>query len=489
MSKIFQKASSMPANRGFSVPKNSFRVLDNELEKLPEYSIPLGSRILHPFFIRPNATERTALCINERNPQLFEGKPVLPALVKDATSNKSTLIESRLDFHSVKDIQRWLHSFVSSRNKSSMEVLAGILPEIRRSGFNVVSGVGKEVESFLQENPSMDSQQLDNILSKLLIFPAEPNPIFLDELLLYILQRETLSEQQWLASLQVLPKYIGREIDDVRMLIEILSQWLWVSAKFEVSEEIATLLIQTINATSQKLGEDVVQQFGDEYLNKLLEIYIKVRDFHESSTIIAKLGSRNRAPPVKVVEAYMELVKNYSTFDEVGKILERKFKMANLYGLHPFFRTHLTPIIIDHLLSYCVHPSEVFALFDLITSTSSANKLLDSQLSNIIMSLYRMNDSHVKISLHLSSLYEKLRKSYQGIMPEKYVLDFVTPLASISNFRAIQQILDEQELKDTKPVLHLIKNHSAFKNTFGFTAEDKTNLTNYILHKRAEHFK
>lgn len=75
-----------------AIPKNKFKVADEAWGPLPDYVIPAANKVVHPFYLKPNATERTLLCMSESNPKLAFQRKCCPSGICEASCNQQEYV-------------------------------------------------------------------------------------------------------------------------------------------------------------------------------------------------------------------------------------------------------------------------------------------------------------------------------------------------------------------------------------------------------------
>lgn len=313
--------------------------------------------------------------------------------MRHPVTNRSTLVESRLEFNSVKNISGWLARFQKSRDFPEVRLLSKEgMALIRKSKVDPNSLTIQELEGFLAKHPKITVEALDTELNKALIFKnTESNPIYLDEIFLYILQREGLTQSQWKVVLEILPKYVGKEVDDVNMLKLILVQWAVSADRFAAPthQAVSQFLNIARSSTIMSNNENLLASFEDSHLSKLTELFIRANDLKASSSVLRILISRNVAPPLDIIEDFVSMVDNIpcSTSAEKAESFDRKTKLHELDVLSPVFASHLSPKLVTILLGYCIHQSEMFALLELCLKSEVAESILDACINDFIIKL------------------------------------------------------------------------------------------------------
>lgn len=486
MSILSRAANKLQPGKTLLVPKNKFKVADEEWGHLPEYVVPAANKIVHPFYQYPNATERTALCITERNPKLFNGKPVLPAFVRHPVTSESTLVESRLSFDTVKDVSKWVQRIHKSGDRLFHKVnitSSDSGPKVRKTKMTSESPFVKQLDNFLNSHPQLSFETLDSELSKLFIFHKGQEVIYLEEIFLYILQRDNLTVPQWKATLKTLPKYVGKEIDDIDMLNTLLIQWVLSGEQLftKIDTPALNLLWNVIKSSRESLNQNIITNLNNVQLNKLFDTFLKGKDIKVSRILLETLASRRIMPSLPSIEEYIELVGQAGQETDAGIVpLERKSKLYLLHVLSPVFASNLTCRMTDLLLPYCIHQSEIFALLDLALKSKYSKDIAKSCVNNFVLRIAQLKDSQVDNSLNISSLYYRIKAYNNGTVPKANLLAFIIALLTNSNFRAVQTIINEQPVKEITKVIEVVKNQTTFIDQFGFTGVDRETLLHFL---------
>ncbi|CDO96532.1 unnamed protein product [Kluyveromyces dobzhanskii CBS 2104] len=486
MSVLSRAANKLQPGKALLVPKNRFKVADDEWGHLPEYLIPAANKFVHPFYLFPNSAERTMLCINERNPQLFNGKPVLPAFVKHPLNRELTLVESRLSFGTVKDISKWVHRMQKTGQRVAHKVNVHpsvAVQSVRTSKLKSGSPFIKQLQQFLTNNPHISFETLDSELSKLFIFHQRNEVIYLEEIFLYILQKDDLTSSQWQATLKALPKYIGKEIDDVDMLNTLFLQWILTGEKLfeKIDTPALNLLWNVIGSCSESLNQDVIAKLTNGQIQKFFDTYLNSENLKISQHLLETLASRNVMPVLSSIERYLELVTKARLAANSGTAAsDRKTGLYMLHPLAPVFATNLTSKMVNSLLPYCIHQSEIFALLDSSFRSKFFTDITSTCMNNFILRIGQLKDSQIDNSLNISALYNKLKLYHNGNVPKECVFSFIIALVANSNFRAVQTIIKEQPVHDMSRVLEVVKNQTSLVDQSGFTEFDKEVLLNYL---------
>lgn len=484
---LSKAANRLQPVKSVTIPKNKFRLdLNNEdgLQKWPEYIVPNANKLVHPFYRTPNPTERTILCIDEKSPQLFNGHAVLPAFMKDPVTRELTLVESKISFGTVKDVSKWVNKIYrqSQTNDQNKVLIFEDIPAntVRESRLDTESPLVVELDRFLDSHPEISIESLDSELSRMFIFKRARQVVYLDEVLLHILQRDTLTSSQWNSVLKVLPKYAGKEIDDTSMITMLIAEWVLVGRKLFGNETVCNsseMLWQVIQQISESLNKDICNKFTIKELNVLLNLFLDAQNLELSRAMLDKLALRHNAmPSLPLAEKYMAFI------DALDTQVDRKTKLYYMHILSPMFSSHLTSTMATILLPYCVHQAEIFALFDLALKSKYAEEILPIITTQFILRLSQLKESQIDNSLNISTLYNRLKIHYNnaGKIPQSSVFALVVALVANSNFKAIITLLQEQTIKDISKAIELVEKQSVVLDTFGFREADKNTLLSYL---------
>lgn len=446
--KLYSTLNEVPSKT--LVPENPYRRTEGAVSfRKSRNNIPGPNQILHPFY-SPTELERAALCITEVSPKLLNGKPVIPAIIEHPRTMKPVLLNTRLQFDTVKEVYAWVRDFVQNRTDLSKLDLIDI----------------HEINSILRSS-KLDKRQLPQIIKLASLFSGndvketvskplnlvidslaadKDMVLFSEDIFLYLLQHHADSDVKVISIIESIITFLNRDIDQFKVAETLVLQVL-VSMKnnqIKVTPSLTSAFVNLINAISDRFHhQNCITCFQPVVSCYVLDFYLQSAKLNESKIIFTDLINKKLCPRGEIISQYLDLIESELGSSYTDEELLRKFVYISDFA--SIFQTVLTPKIVEYLLPYCRHFHEVTSLLTLIENSNMKKQILDVNLPQLIRKASNMTTNNIKNSINLSALYQRVSNHYGGKIPDKIKKSFILQYAFNQNYTMIVTLTNELE--------------------------------------------
>lgn len=358
------------------IPKNPHKNLEDGSFRKFKRVVPSFEETIHPFY-SPNILERAGLCMSETAPELMDGKPVVPAIIKHPRTSQATLVNSKLHFDSVEESSKWLQYL---RRGTMSNSHLRIINEHDIEGLIRPSRLDRSETPKLQQFASLFENKDDTAINSVMVssiieslVAGKDKIIFSEEVFLYILQHYCKTVNGFTSVVHSISEFLRKDIDDFKVAEILLLQ---VMVKFKrnaslQSSAASSAISSLIDAISSRFHKAFcATDFTPPVIQTVLEFYISAGHLKESKVLLTDLVNKGYCPSVAVIESYLELVESTVGTCTSNDLFLKKF--VYISNFRPIVQAVLSPKIVEMLIPYCRHFDEILSLLSLIEDSKLA---------------------------------------------------------------------------------------------------------------------
>ncbi|CUS22284.1 LAQU0S05e01904g1_1 [Lachancea quebecensis] len=428
-----------------AIPKNpNKRTHDGSFRKFKRV-VPAVEDSMHPFY-SPNVMERAILCASETKPELLDGQPVVPAVIKHLKSLESTLVSASWQPESKQCLNYWLKPFREMRKKSSpLKLIDSHEIDIVLRSSKIDPGRIPELQKFalMFENEDMgilSATTIGSLIDRLI--SDQGKAVFSEEVFLYILQHYCKSGQSIASVAHSISEFLHKDIDDLKTAETLLAHVLMTLRRnsIQVAPTVSSAVFKLIDAISTRFHRPFcVLDFSPAVVQMTTEFYVDSGLLKESKVLFTDMINKERCPKAELVEKYLGLIENVCGISTSNNDFLKKY--VYISNFRPIFQTVMTPQIAEFLISYCRHFDEVLSLLELVDRSKVTKQIWDLVLPQMIRRVSILTKDSVKNCCHLTILYQRASSFYGKPLSTKVNKAFIIQYAVNGNFAMVVRLL------------------------------------------------
>lgn len=427
------------------IPKNpNKRTRDGSFRKFKRVAPAIGDS-MHPFY-SPNIMERAILCASEIKPELLDGQPIVPAVIKQLKTLEPALVNTRWQPQSTQGLNDWLEPFRKMRRKSSplklienheidnvirpSRIDSGRIPELRKFAL-----------MFEKEDAGiLSASTIGSLIDRLAA--DQEKAVFSEEVFLYILQHYCKSSQGIASVVDSITEFLHKDIDDLKTAETLLAHVLMALRRNSIplTPRATSAILKLIDSVSTRFHRPFcVVDFSPAVVQMTTEFYVDSGFLKESKVLFTDMVNKERCPSAQLVEKYLGLIESVCGISTSGNDFLKKF--VYISNFRPIFQTTMTPRITEFLVSYCRHFDEILSLLVLVDHSKVKKQIWDLVLPQMIRRVSLLTKDSAKNCCHLTVLYQKASRFYGMPLSTKVNKAFIIQYAVNGNFAMVARLL------------------------------------------------
>lgn len=437
------RASGICLNQNFfkTLPRNKFKQPGTLFRRSGE-KVPCFEKMAHPFY-RMSKFDANILCMTELQPKLFGGNKVIP--IRNWKSSvpskgKEKYIDTAIEFQTVNGIKKWVNEFIlfqAELDNIKLRQVDGTALELNMDipGKLEIALQNRSLEAIIDESLRLADTSVAMVFTYLMKNNPENYSFFTTRL----------------ASM------IGTHVFHIKDLEPFIYTLLQTLMKIESTKVNIKPLNNLLDTAGARLGVLYTQALDERIIEMLLAHNIRTLQVDNARFVLQGLLDNCILPSPNLLQSYLELIIKLTTSNNDLNIRSRRNMMLTyIDGFAPMLNYALTPYILDFLLEYCVHPTELFELINMAEKQSKEKLELFLQNSGIklIRKVSGLGETPFINSANISTILLKYNKIFDNNLPNYLAPVFIESYLNNGNYSMAATLCELYGVPETFPSIN-----------------------------------